>query len=577
MNVKYTYTKIRAWAIFPDLSTDRVDLVSVSLNYQLDAIPTAECQLAMGVDPRTGKPAAAHRYATMLERKMRLYIYVQLIGDELPDHPWPDDPFKVFDGYVSGIGVVNSRGAIRLSVHAEHWLTDLRSSSKFSAHLHSMSTGNVTARLIGTDNFNVMVMNAEEADGIDNILEDVWGEGVGRVMYTLAESDRMDIDALAEIFKGQSSNYTNTRAVSALNRFNDSSKITVVPLRVRSEGVDADLAGIVSRWTRNYLGRVISDPSMGSTLWDTLKVVAGSLHFSLVPNVEAVACAPYIPQIKRIHAYVSAQEYTNCTVGGADTEPIRALGLLATAPRSKFDSRKDAKDYESGQRKLSTDADPLKVQPAKWFLGYYDLVEDNLDLADPDSDNYRPDLVNGQFVVIQPPGWLTNLGMPDHTHKTLPVRAAMASMINPKVDNEDGNDNSGSQGSAYAEVEGSIIGRRFAQVQYLKLVFAARNGVLTGRLRFDVAPGSSIAVEVVGGKIPFYRDSTLYATVRGVQCMLDTTNSTASTTFSISGIRNNAEQNVLRGLAVDSHPMYNDLWVGTALVPGFEPINTEVP
>lgn len=126
-----------------------------------------------------------------------------------------------------------------------------------------------------------------------------------------------------------------------------------------------------------------------------------------------------------------------------------------------------------------------------------------------------------------------------------------------------------------AVVPTSDMGFRLAKAMYLDRAFAQREAAIVGKLRFDIAPGSCVALETIGGTVPFYGGPgapKMYGCVRAVGFTIDATNATASTTLHIQALRSEREKE-LQGTTITEHPVFSDLWSGTYLA---KPLNDRV-
>lgn len=567
----YAYSRISAWASFPDISADMVDIANLSIRYGENSIPSAVCSMSMGLDPRTGKPSGAHRYASSLEKRMKILIWLKIDGEELPGRKWPVDAFKIFEGYISGVGYAQSRGALNLTVSAEHWLADLKASSKYSAYLVSSSPGNLLQRVTpeGT------IWDKGKWDvafdiSMQDVIYDVWGNGLKPMFTKLASSDRMDIDALIRILPAPPELLSNEKALAAVNRFDTGIDSKVLQIRGAAGGTqeEADLAAVLNMWVAISLGDLVSDPSMGATFWDVLMQVATQFQFTVIPNVEGVTCAPHVRQLASTYAYIKASEYTQAEITGRTPISLRALGLSGGFPAGDFRQSKEARPYVEAERPQFKKP-PVPIKPATWFAGYFDLAAVNDDIA-----KVRPDILQGQFMVMNAPGWMQLLNTQDNVIETLPVGGKkFRSVMNPGIEKEEPPDDGFNK--KLSTVLSSGVGDKLAQVLFLNLCYGSRTGTLPGRLRFDIAPGSSVAVEIVGEKVPFYRGKKLYANVTEVTCSIDAVVGQAGTIFRLTNMRTDAEQKELEGLAVESNPLYTETWIGTYLAAGFQPSHTE--
>jgi hypothetical protein len=81
----------------------------------------------------------------------------------------------------------------------------------------------------------------------------------------------------------------------------------------------------------------------------------------------------------------------------------------------------------------------------------------------------------------------------------------------------------------------SAAGKEYCKLVYAKTMTKGSGGSVTGPLRFDIAPGTTVIIEGPGG-------GKLYGLVEGLRIRMDTEAGDMSTSFELSHIRSEAEQ-----------------------------------
>ena len=112
-----------------------------------------------------------------------------------------------------------------------------------------------------------------------------------------------------------------------------------------------------------------------------------------------------------------------------------------------------------------------------------------------------------------------------------------------------------------------------AQALYANEILKGRIGQVSGALRFDICPGSTIKVEGVSdrflpGDDPIGEDR--YATVLRVTYYFDAENPRTGTAFNLAHIRNEKE-NEAEDTSVKRHPLYTRVWKGDKLLKDVNP------
>jgi hypothetical protein len=126
--------------------------------------------------------------------------------------------------------------------------------------------------------------------------------------------------------------------------------------------------------------------------------------------------------------------------------------------------------------------------------------------------------------------------------------------------------------------QAKVLWDEYAKAIYLYEVFKTRKGTVTGKIRFDIAPGSSVALVTTEEK--FIKQSginlgeqTLYGIVTNVTIMIDSEAVQGYTGFEISYLRDEFE-NRDKNLTTDAHPLWSTSWPGAPLV---EELSAGVP
>jgi hypothetical protein len=112
---------------------------------------------------------------------------------------------------------------------------------------------------------------------------------------------------------------------------------------------------------------------------------------------------------------------------------------------------------------------------------------------------------------------------------------------------------------------------RTAHAIYVTELLRTRTGKLSGPLRFDICPGSTIKIESTAGVFTQGYDAmgtTHYASVHRVNYAIDAHNAKASTTFDLAHFRSEEESRD-DNTSIAIHPYYNRRWVGDYMLAGF--------
>lgn len=101
---------------------------------------------------------------------------------------------------------------------------------------------------------------------------------------------------------------------------------------------------------------------------------------------------------------------------------------------------------------------------------------------------------------------------------------------------------------------------------FLHEVFKSRNGKINGKLRFDIAPGSTICVVGSGAAEPAYGYTYFYGLVSSVTITLNSESiGSCGTAFDLMSLHTQREH-TMDAFSVDEHPVYGVGWPGTPLI-----------
>jgi hypothetical protein len=534
----YLLNRIEAWMTIGDDNT-RFNIGGVSAEFAINSIPTCKIDVAVGVDPN-GKIAKAHQKAKSMMRRAKVAVYLDASGDKYEG--LPHGPTKIFDGYLSDIRVVHGTRAASLSLVCIHWLSDLATGHKLNGMSHPTNASNTIVKV--KEYTEQTASFAPEFKDIDSRYKtDLWG-GIKAAFNIIAASAEKNHQI--PVLRTCEFENTHKDAVAALNRMDteiDTMKI----------GFLDHVEYAVDHATRQ-IGRYVENPETGSTFWDTLRYCANTYQFVIVPNVEKQSnLEPY----KVVHA----EEYTDSTTSGGAGLPLRGVGLVSESSLlfgTKTSSKKNGVNVA--------------------LPGYFDIF---METANTDQDTQQA--AQGQVKMFPAPTWVKLDASPAATiteriRSVHPATGNIRTESTPDSSPQDtGKDTPGEVGvdarsKPLCDSFQTLLGHGLAKLMYLDLAFGNRKTTFQNKLRFDIAPGSLIALETVGKKVPLYGGADanrLYGCVRSVGYVIDAEHGRATTTIEMQSVRTQKEHDN-PGMTVTKHPIYTEMWQGTYLVSGTE-------
>jgi hypothetical protein len=572
------------------------ELLSVNTEFELNSIPQASVTLAIGrrADD-VQKVAAIHRKVDDLKLQLpaRIWCHAEDSAGSEPgpslDQLWPEGKFKIFEGYVTGSAFRRNDSGAELTLGLTHWLTDMNFSSALSKQSHPVNPSQFSfpaSFVIDTTleggavlpSGGVVVVGSAMAIDyvpITTIIDDFWGgsdaianpNGLKAWLTHLTKLDRITATQILgqAAGGGDLAPEKNWEACRALRRFEPDAVgpdfdesgqgyVLGVPLRIET---DSDLHAAIALSIGYELGLETFESYANVTLWDKL---AGQFHtnylFSVVPLVDKALVVPFVPGLSSgdtdtlVHRTISTSQYEMVDSQTVMTRPLRAVGILI------------GKNFQAGGSTSSDEAPDYQT-----IGGYFDKMTVS------DDGRYKEGLV----MLIQGPRWLSNALNPflSTPHTTGVAATVRATALNP---GEGDGHTEPLPKEVFAKLE--PVWDAYAHTLYLHEVLKNRQMIISGPLRFDIAPGSQIKVEAVEDRFVQKllhpgsdehpcddRFKTFFwCTVLRVSTIIDCQRMRATTVFHLGHVRNEKENND-EGTSTDKHPLWQKCkWGGCVLI-----------
>ncbi len=598
----------------PPADTVCLDIIQFNSEFEINSVPFANVSVALGrraddVTQVSGIHEIINSLKLQVPARVWLYGFPNRLSSDIDDCTltWPDERLMIFEGYATGSGFRRTDHGAEFTLRLEHWLVDLNFSSSISRmssphnpnYLFYDATHHQTGNL-GANVPNGIVSNIVAGHrpltyfSSTDILNDFWGGarqvdvndnhilgGLKDWLITLSKQERLNPTQLAlaagspTIDRSAAINWEACRALRRFEPFasipgpdavDEDGYVLGVPLAMFPTG---EIDSLVANAMAISIGQQTQEDYVHSTLWDKL---AGQFHvdycFSIVPLIRKALVVPFTPGLSSgnendlIHRVLRTSEYEAIDLRTNLSRPLRGVGIFVnTGNQSGSGMNGDNGGAASGV-----------------YGGYFDKFVITGD------ERYREGLVmwkNG-------PTWLNGIvNMFGFTPSSTSVNGGT---INTSVSPGAGN---GYEVNApdQTSVTSRSIWNKYAQALYIHEVLKERQGVIAGPVRFDIAPGSQLKVEMTEDK--FVRrllnptqngdcdDSWYtwaYCAVLRVSTFLDSQNNRAGTTFFVSHVRDESE-NLDAGTSTDRHPLWQRCrWGGCALIdnPAFAPTTTSI-
>lgn len=569
------------------------DVIQYSHEFELNSIPS--CTLSLALGRRADRAADAdsvslvHKAINVLKVQVPVTVYCKakvLAGIDAKAE-WPvndsNDPkeFVIFYGNASGGAFSKAFGSIRYVLSVTHWLANMA----YSSALSESTTPNTPNAFFFPASFNLedpfgggflplsspawvgpAVAQSYFPEGV--LLSDFWGgpnpgekgnTGMKQWFTALSNQDRLNptqinigLSILGQPQCQLDEAAKNTDALKALDRFEPRvyeagqgpSYRLGVPLKMDTHGANTS---VISHNISIEIGLEMLEGYTNTTLWDKL---AGQFHanylFSVVPTVDSALVVPFIPGLRGpYHRYIGADEYDNCDVYDNLPRSLRAVAVMMGRTWSAGASlgREQQPEFEG-------------------IGGWYGVCK------------------SGLVMFKQAPRWLTSVNPGFYSGNSAPIGNPIGTALGAQ----------GAQGGqappghppARIFKDAQEIWNAYAQSLYVYELLKHRQGTLSGRVRFDIAPGSLVKIQTAEDKFTWnllgQKDFMhTYAVVLRVSTSIDAEADNACTVLTLAHVRTEAE-NADPTTSICRHPLWNVIWSGCTLVddPAFSPISTTV-
>lgn len=525
---EYKYARVTAWV---DIAGEKLPLVGVNIDYELNAIPRCQCRLPVGRDVRSGKASAVHDFIAGLTAPVviKVYAHFEVDADSAGSSIiTANEDILLFEGESAGVGFSRTTSAMQFTLQGRHWLGALEEGSILSASSAVSNPGRYT---LGALDKSVGESGARDWGGLagagtlithTTIRRDFWGSALHPWFTALAKTDPFWVESLA--IKPST---PNSRVSDALDRMKPSSDFD--KLSISDEIVDSSLAGSIA----NDISLITKDPEQTAhqTFWDVLVgACAPEYLFAVVPRISDALVVPYIPAYRTPYLTIPISQLTSVEISRPASRRLRGFGLMAgLTPTTGLDG------VPGGEGKPG-------------IAGYYDSK-----------------LEGGVVRIEVGPRWTTQLLVPSDS-------AAESSGAKGVVISTADRPEAGASSPAplAAKTRNKTVIRplldRYAQARYAAEALRGRMGSISGPFRQDIAPGSTVRIETAGEAFiaEDAASAAFVGTVVRVSMSLDAENRSAATSFQLAYIRSDAE-NLEDATSIASHPLYIATYSGASL------------
>ena len=530
-----------------EIGGEQYTLVKYQGSFALNEIPQAVCTVATGrratsVDQANAR-AQIHESGPQIRHMQPARVYLNLAGESRPGRSWPEDRKLVFDGYVHGFTFRKTHNSLQAVIKLIHWLVDLSFSSALSETSHPSNPGSLIGPISQSAGGGLFGASGQPKASLPEhlnatfnfgLLDDVWG-GIKQFLWQVAETEDM---FKPRRIAGRSRSELgfdadpgpNTRALQALRRIEGPAPDAAEGDNLEYKLGQALPLQTISTAVENSAIDAMNHQRMAAyknqTLWEVLvRGLLPEFGMTLCPMVDRAVVVAQTPAYRTDDYWKTLAEtdYSSIDLDAQVSKPLQAVAIAA-------------------EEESDTLANVTQKKSPFVSLG-------GIFAQSSDEDTPGPD---GVLLVRRAPRWIKNitLSVPDPPKDNKPVRDS--------TDPEAGEAPDELPKNQWTNVEDLMS--RYARMLYVQNVLRGRRGPLSGPLRFDIGPGSHIKVE--GSPEQFLEGSdklaaSMFAQVTRTTVIVDAQSRRATTSFSLSHIRDEVENEADR-TSLDQHPFYGD-------------------
>jgi hypothetical protein len=520
------------------------DVVSISATFGLNSIPTATLQVATGINVRTDEAATIHDAIRNLKPREKAVVTLTIkTNSGRTEKMMPDGDYVIFEGYYAGIGYQRSHTSATCSIHLLHWIDDLNCSSMLNGNWmhgcpHDMAQAasqfSVSSRAGGAGGaiISPIIDVAPEIVTLGNLTKDLWEEVIKKIFEAVCKMPHpreQDGDGSGAAAGGRGGS-DNAAAQEALAK---------IPGKAPDRGVlSLDLTGLDAVTFQNNVNNGMTHLMVSgmayTSFWGKLVGELGSSFlFAVSPSVEFANIIPYFGGLDTPYMTIYADEYNyasfNCNVANL----IESVDM--------YYSQQSHTGYAIGGKAPT---------PMSYYYPWGRYPRNG-------NQDFR-----GNILVRDPPVWISNAS-PDPIFSpgtTLPPNGCSHK---PQHGQDQTTGGALRQAEAEKNVKDSQLVDRICEHWYKSAVLGQRQGELSGKLRFDIAPGSIVKINAAENELGAMQFA-LYAAVTQVSYVINAEQHVAGTSFSLTNLRNENE-NKIETLVKNRPPLYSTPWPGGPL------------
>jgi hypothetical protein len=547
----------------------QIPISQFSMSYGLNDIPKATALVALGRDARTGEPSPIYEQIAEIKQMAAARVFIRgNLGDWSPrgidgskeSFPIVSDA-TIFIGYVSGTSYRRSAGRVSLVLNLVNQLVDLSLSSGGSKDVVPGSPSDLMLPL-GLEGSGSGTAADKFSDELRQDLDVDFSEGVLKVLHNLSINNQIqphDAEIWCEGPDGPISEIAeNGMAASVIEgkgrwqginnwtglETDVSEYVEKYPLLVAASAVEKAATAIGAHVTSSLAGTSMWSMLIGSMLSD--------FGCGVIPWAAGAIVAPILTMARDAQMVLKAGEYVDFDLSTMSQRPLYGVGVLGSFQMGTINDSANAKVCAGSSFIAKTDEN-IPLNDGMWmFVGAPRWMDDWV--------NFDPKAAVGEADINK------TLSQPSHDATGIDEAAIKR---NPGEEVKVWND----------------AMKQYAQMIYASNALRGREGTVVGKLRFDIAPGTTIMIQAKGDKYLDqlqYSDAEelsegvdtlatdMYGFVAKVHISINAEQASATTAFELTNLRTEAENEQISGrFSMPEHPFFGPSYFKYApLVPG---------
>lgn len=535
------------------------DVIRIQATYELNGIPSCVVEVATGFDLKNRKVATIHDQIENLKLRSKAKVTLEvfytsnagLFGSD-PEERIPPGRYVIFDGYFIGAGWGRDRQTYSYQLNLIHWLDDLNCSSMLNGNFlpglpgdlgQSAVKKSLSVLSLGVGGGNPVgqpLVTRFPADG------DLWKDGFKPLFEKLASQRHFREQENSEAPAGNAGG--NAAALDALE------KIQCVPANGDAEPEikfkqDAGKVALDASMPRIISDLLIQNMAYSSFWSKLVNEICAEFVLAVSPAAECANVIPYFSGLRKAWKVIKPTEYNVASFNCAATNLIESVNLFY--PGTQAVGIEHPGIHAQGTPSLTAD---------NFFKPFGAFPENN-----PDK--------RGFIMVKTPPVWLQKVSPQHLTAATTTLEVKQDAHSGIKAQNP--NPPKGKDTIKKAIDDRRGLARGFCQHWFQTSVLCQRIGEFSGRLRFDIAPGSILEIQTpsadIGNQEAGWFQSKIqrsyFGAVTNVTLLIDAEKAAASTSFTLMSVRTDKENedNLLTYSDENSTPLYTKSWPGGEL------------